>query len=582
MANIAQAIDLHPPTMAARPDTPRPERPSLTASDGDGDQKSASTEMKKMAEASDMMILDGRPLLLTPPTTDDALKQTHDNFDHTIAAAEDPALVNSPPGTVGSTVLFPSQEPTSPDDATVSDVASEPSSAHQSPARRPSSATSVFSSKDDVASPTTPTTPTTVTKSRWHSDDPYRLQWQDLDQFLEAHDPHSHAPPLEPRHPRFRYHLPDKKIPEDKRIVEGEELKRRALHFLTYHIPSAEPEYGWQVADVRQSCTREPWFWVKQLAWEGRLFAFESGTDDVLEEAKRMSHGLKGAAPRSPPAQAPVKSRHHKATTKAPKAKSHETPVHTPRRRVEREPVARATTPAGPTKRKGREDDQAAAVAKPEKKIRQSFNPNGTKGFSESERFGKAIKHVFNARSASNSDYAPFNDAILPAVDAASDLARYTAETGFHSTIADYGDPKGLREQELQLCHKLNITYDMYRCQKNRIFLGLALYVEQNVRALAHPDAKIWNVGKAQAQYFGNIDANKLSHMWKAFELWGWVREDLGVVDGRTEDGKKRLRVCQEYLDLFPPEHRKHLMDEYIAWENANVNDSSNWVARRL
>lgn len=202
--------------------------------------------------------------------------------------------------------------------------------------------------------------------------------------------------------------------------------------------------------------------------------------------------------------------------------------------------------------------------ANPNKRQRTQFTPEKKTGMSE--LFCRLIKGTFGARSMGQADYHAFQDAILPYNGPELTLSEYhlteaeRARAGPVKVLPDYGDPTGLHPREVALCKDiLGVTFDVYRCQKARSFLGLALFVEYNdTKFRQDPRWRMWNVGKTQGQLFNNVDVNKISWMIGAFIQWGWMENT----------GKERpTSVPATYLARFPQTHRRKLMEEVSAHE---------------
>ncbi|KAL2424429.1 hypothetical protein ABEF95_009734 [Exophiala dermatitidis] len=232
------------------------------------------------------------------------------------------------------------------------------------------------------------------------------------------------------------------------------------------------------------------------------------------------------------------------------------------------------TTPRvrAPKKRKQatQEVEGADSSAAKKKKCSRSSIFDESKVNPSAELLARHIKGMLNLRSSDKNDYAAFSEAILP--DKRPDLnlsmpvlKHEIPEDGV--VFEDVGDTSGLHPMEVQVCKILAITCDTYRCQKARFFLGLAVFTEWNYQAMTEDPAsfKPWNAGKSQCQLINNMDVNKSSDMFQAFETWGWV-EPVAVKDPVT----KRWTVSQNYLRRFPEAHRRPLMRELHAYERAH------------
>ncbi|KAL2415343.1 hypothetical protein ABEF95_009656 [Exophiala dermatitidis] len=232
------------------------------------------------------------------------------------------------------------------------------------------------------------------------------------------------------------------------------------------------------------------------------------------------------------------------------------------------------TTPRvrAPKKRKQatQEVEGADSIATKKKKCSRSSIFDESKVNPSAELLARHIKGMLNLRSSDKNDYAAFSEAILP--DNRPDLnlsmpvlKHEIPEDGV--VFEDVGDTSGLHPMEVQVCKILAITCDTYRCQKARFFLGLAVFTEWNYQAMTEDPAsfKPWNAGKSQCQLINNMDVNKSSDMYQAFETWGWV-EPVATKDPIT----KRWIVSQNYLRRFPEAHRRPLMRELHAYERAH------------
>lgn len=249
---------------------------------------------------------------------------------------------------------------------------------------------------------------------------------------------------------------------------------------------------------------------------------------------------------------------------------------------VELEEKTASPPPRVPKKRKRTESDEPAE--KPAKKstsrtknTRHAYDEG--KSASSSELFARHIKSTLNARSSDKNNYKVFEDAILPDNSQSVNLSQPNLKHAVDpaNRLEDHGDPLGLHSQEVSLCKDLAITFDTYRCQKARFFLGLAMFIQYNYRALERngADFKLWNVGKSQCQLVNNMDVNKLSDMFAAFETWGWA-ELMGTKDAST----KKFTLSASYLQRFPESHRFKLLKEVAEWEAANVADHAKRVVK--
>ncbi|EXJ91542.1 hypothetical protein A1O3_00090 [Capronia epimyces CBS 606.96] len=239
---------------------------------------------------------------------------------------------------------------------------------------------------------------------------------------------------------------------------------------------------------------------------------------------------------------------------------------------------ATATPPARSQKRKQEDEDFVKPAPKKARNSRQAYDETSKKA-SPSEIFARRVKSALNARSLEKNNYAVFGDAILPdnqsSLDLATPVLKHAVQVA--NQLEDLGDAIGLNPREVAVCKELAITCDTYRCQKARFFLGLEIFVEYNHQALkdGSSDFKIWNVGKSQCQLFNNIDVNKSSDLYQAFESWGWV-EPMGKKDPST----KNWTISTNYLGRFPESHRRRLMEEVAKWEAENVPNAGKCYAK--
>ncbi|KAK5043983.1 hypothetical protein LTR13_000338 [Exophiala sideris] len=355
----------------------------------------------------------------------------------------------------------------------------------------------------------------------------------------------------------------------ESRFVTLPELENRLKFFLDYHIPGYEDKngfqyeskYGHQTATTLLSCTLEPYRSAKLLAWAGRLSEFPK--DDFMANARDILHDGKYnkffVQPKvARPATAVSKKPANKQGSSLPVTRKAAGPqlarqaleaeevevveVVETRRHVAKtstsvlkalptEKCSASAVPSGKRKRSDRDGSEGKAT----KKKRGNF---GDTVHSAKELFGRHIKDMLNARSKNRADHEAFSDAILP-------------------------NNQGLLEsKEVTLCEKLTWTHDVYRCQKARFFLGLAIWVEHNRQDIEEGQSKhVWNLNKAAAQFFGNIDVNKISCMFDHFTQWGWV-EDIFVKDENNVQ-----RVSATYLEQFDSDHRWKLMNEVADFE---------------
>lgn len=170
---------------------------------------------------------------------------------------------------------------------------------------------------------------------------------------------------------------------------------------------------------------------------------------------------------------------------------------------------------------------------------------------SDSDLFARRFKDVMNARASGKGEWESFVDARLPRGAAAGDA---------------------LRAEEVRLCGELDITEDVYRCQRARFFLGIAAFTEEVRRRQARGMLRTqWNIGKTQFQLFGTMDANKSSKVFELFLELGWV-----------QPAKQTPTSRDAYEQMFPPEHRDTLHREMRSWELEHITDSSLHVVTTL
>lgn len=201
----------------------------------------------------------------------------------------------------------------------------------------------------------------------------------------------------------------------------------------------------------------------------------------------------------------------------------------------------------------------------------------------EGQQLCHNFKAAMNQRTSNTRDAARFADAVLPVVELGDELPVFeVALTDLQrkqASMATLGQVGTLHRVEQEFCEAWGMEYDVYRCQKARIFLGLAFFAEYNQRKLlVHTRDRRFrplNASKAQAQQFGNIDANKLSSMMAAFEHWGWVVPmNTGAANG--------FKVPDMYLRLFPQRLRDLLMEEVARAERQHIHENQFVVVKFL
>ena len=190
-----------------------------------------------------------------------------------------------------------------------------------------------------------------------------------------------------------------------------------------------------------------------------------------------------------------------------------------------------------PMKRVKKESPYAPplTVAKPKPKSKKRENkptrqPKGTRDvrLNSKETLLSKIKNFMNSRTDPypnpKSRFQQFEDAQLPELGQLIDsipVAKYDKDHDKAGPLA--GDPTGLHRAEQEMARALKITFDEYRCQKRRIFLGFAIF-QRLVQKLQHEDKSMTNsFGKTQTQAVGNVDVNKLSNFYTNFSNWGWL-----------------------------------------------------------
>ncbi|KAK7902590.1 hypothetical protein LTR67_002236 [Exophiala xenobiotica] len=236
----------------------------------------------------------------------------------------------------------------------------------------------------------------------------------------------------------------------------------------------------------------------------------------------------------------------------------------------------------GPSKTSGSQikkpktdDNTKKQAPKPKRRLHAEREREGNGSLSNA--LGHHFKEAVTARNGGigKGDYESVNDAFLPDNSDGAFLPRTAVSVNgvtAWKSAEQVGDLTGLHSQETWLCRQLNITGKVYRCQKARVFLGMAVFAEYNrQQCRTHPDKpQFLNMGRAQSQLFGNIDANKLSAMHVAFTAWGWMGE-----------AKKQTRESTEDLCIrFPEAHRRKLVQEVLDWERGNTElPRDKWVA---
>lgn len=143
-----------------------------------------------------------------------------------------------------------------------------------------------------------------------------------------------------------------------------------------------------------------------------------------------------------------------------------------------------------------------------------------------------------------------------------ADLKKWLAKTNdpedrqwtLHKPRGDLGDFTGVHESEIRLCELLGIKAAQYKCQKQRHFLGLAMFIEWNSRLPA--GGKFCDYAITQCQYSCSMDVNKLSQVSRFYKEWGW--------DGPRMTGPT---VPEELLTRYPEEFRLGWLKAMQEWE---------------
>ena len=92
--------------------------------------------------------------------------------------------------------------------------------------------------------------------------------------------------------------------------------------------------------------------------------------------------------------------------------------------------------------------------------------------------------------------------------------------------VTDFGDSTGLDEAELQLAANMGLTYDQYRAQKYRFFLGYELYVKKSKLMAWDPTFKK-DFNTTRAQLLIDADVLKASCLFKNYDAWGWISSSI-------------------------------------------------------
>lgn len=233
------------------------------------------------------------------------------------------------------------------------------------------------------------------------------------------------------------------------------------------------------------------------------------------------------------------------------------------------------TSNSAPEEKVGAQKPSKRSTRTPSKKSSNTRNSKGDAAIkTEEDQILHNIRDTLTARSKEKADYEAFQDAISPDNASSVKLPVFTEEeeekmkkpsfkpptkAAKATTSRGLGDPTGLHPSEVVLCDRVGLEYGSYRCQKNRIFLGIAICTEFYDRRLRQqPSFKARNIGVSQAQVFCNIDVNITSTLMRAFQFWGWVP----TIVLKHPDRKGCFVVSRGCLDRFPKEHRLGLLQE--------------------
>lgn len=381
----------------------------------------------------------------------------------------------------------------------------------------------------------------------------------------------------------------------EKRVVSPHDLVARLRGFVAYSIPGTKGETGLNTVQTTLFNTREPWMHMKLLAWTGRLSGFQSEgeiwlaiRDDFFEGRwctllpkpaclETAPEGRKTSSKKQAPPKSSAPPTVETTSPRNPQAAGMDL---TPREAEILASVRATVTPTprpeeerpSPTRQSGKRKraDADALEGKRSKKTctakkASTRSPFTAKEHSPKETFGRHIKLTFNARSEGKRDYESFSDAVLPDNHPGLILPELDCKDPLDPSkqSQSLGDvPTCLHPQEVRLCNRVGMAYNEYQCQKARFFLGLAIWTEHNRQAIEDGNPKlVFTVGKSTAQYFGNIDVNKISAMYEHFEAWGWVSDMM------VKDDNNNPKVSDDYLNRFPTTHRQKLMNEVAAFE---------------
>lgn len=237
--------------------------------------------------------------------------------------------------------------------------------------------------------------------------------------------------------------------------------------------------------------------------------------------------------------------------------------------------------------REPRDREPVSAEAAAESKKKRSPKGDGLIK-AEEDRIFRSIRDSLSARSGDRADFRAFGDAVLPNNHPSVQLPIFTEamEVGMRSRkpaatgastaprvavgpTRGLGDAGTLHASEVALCGRLSLPYDVYRCQKGRIFLGVAASVAFYERKLAQePGHKARDFGVSQGQQVANVDVKTTSTLMRAFETWGWLPQVIQK-DARH---KGRLALTDACKRAFPPAHRLRLLQEVARFESGAGN----------
>ncbi|KAJ9617186.1 hypothetical protein H2200_000907 [Cladophialophora chaetospira] len=171
--------------------------------------------------------------------------------------------------------------------------------------------------------------------------------------------------------------------------------------------------------------------------------------------------------------------------------------------------------------------------------------------------FGENLKWALSHRNAAKDAFGAFQDAILPTSEP---LAKVDPEqdrkvfAGADRDKVPVGDTTGLHEYEVDLCKLTELSADEYKCQKARIFLGLAMFLGY-IEHRSGMETRLQQFGKTQVQQCVNVNVNHASRLFVGFVTFGWL------------DAKWEKEVPADMRARYPRAHRENLLREMRAWE---------------